>query len=68
MNQNNNKETLSEERINLRNRMMDYINNNEFIETRNIIVESKDEIFNNAMNKNIYSALEQILKLSNEKL
>ena len=28
----------------------------------------KDELFNNAMNKNIYNDLEKILKLSNEKI
>ena len=68
MNENNNKDSLSNKRIHLRNRMMDYINNNVFIDMRNIIVESKEEIFNNAMNKNIYSELEKILKLSNEQI
>jgi hypothetical protein len=68
MNENNNKDSLSNERIHLRNRMMEYINNNVFIDIRNIIVESKEEIFNNAMNKNIYSELEKILKLSNEQI
>jgi hypothetical protein len=65
MNENNNKETLSEERINLRNRMSEYINN-VVIDTPNIFIESKEEIFNNAMNKNIYSDLEKILDVSNE--
>ena len=67
MNENNNKDILSYERINLKNRMIDYINNNDFKDYRNII-ESKDEIFNNAMNKNIYKDLEEILKLSNEQI
>jgi hypothetical protein len=66
MNENNNKEVMSNERIHLRNRMMDYINNNVFIDTKNSILESKEEIFNNVMNKNIYNDLETILKLSNE--
>ena len=70
MNENNNKESLSEERINLRNRMVNY-NNKVSIDTPNIIdtsnsIESKELLFNNAMNKNIYSDLEKILKISNE--
>ena len=57
---------MSNDRIHLRRRMMDYINNNVFIDTKNSILESKEEIFNNVMNKNIYNDLETILKLSNE--
>ena len=66
MNENNNKDIKSNERINLRNRMIDYINNNNYIEDQDIKVETRDEIFNNAMNKNIYNDLEIILKLSIE--
>ena len=46
--------------------MIDYINNNNYIEDQDIKVETRDEIFNNAMNKNIYNDLEIILKLSIE--
>ena len=68
MNENNNKDSLSDKRIHLRNRMINYINNNKFIDYRTDIIETKDTILISAMNKNIYSDLEKILKLSNEQI
>ena len=68
MNENNNKDSLTQERINLRNRMVGYINNNEHIDSKTIMIETNEDIFNNAMNKNIYNDLEVILQKSNEKI
>ena len=68
LNDNNNKDILSNERINLKYRMIDYINNNEYIDSNIIIKETKEDIFKNAMNKKIYNELEDILQKSNEKI
>jgi hypothetical protein len=68
MNENNNKDSLTQERINLRNRMVGYIHNNEHIDSKTIMIETNEDIFNNAMNKNIYNDLEVILQKSNEKI
>ena len=67
MNENNNKDVLSHERINLKDRMVDYINNGH-IDSNTFIIETKEDIFNRAMNKNIYNELEDILQNSNEKI
>ena len=48
--------------------MIDYINNNEYIDSNIIIKETKEDIFKNAMNKKIYNELEDILQKSNEKI
>jgi len=68
MNDNNNKDIFSQERINLKNRMIDYINNNEHTDYNTKIIQTKEDIFNSAMNKQIYNDLELILKHSNEKI
>lgn len=68
MNENNNKDIMSYERINLRNKMISYINNQDQVDNRNIIIETKEDIFKRAMNKDIYNELEDILQKSNEKI
>ena len=49
--------------------MINYINNkHKHINSNTIIIETKEDIFNSAMNKNIYNELEDILQNSNEKI